>query len=503
MSRAASSLFRNTAAQSAGLVTGYAFSFVLAPFMLARLGLDNFGLWAVTGALATYAGLADLGVARALIRFVALWDTEGKPERIREGFALGLLVVTGLGILAVTLALALAPVVAKAVGVTRAGEMRTLLLASALILTADSYGQVLAAVPQGLRHMVPANVAGIVGTVLNGVFSAGALVLSSDLEVYAWANAIAAGLAVVPAFVALVKVWGLPRLARPSRTVIREVGAYGVRNQVLWIANLVNFQTDKVVIATLVGLRAAGAYEIAARVVAALRGVAILSVSAMIPTFTATLAQAGRSVLLETYVRYTRRSVALSVPVFVLGCVTAPFLLRAWLGDVPAQSEAILIFASLANLVELTTGTASSLALADGKAMLVSGNAVLGAVANIALTVALAPLFGLWGVLTGTFVALSLATAVFFVRFHRRYDISAGALARSALPPLGMAIILAVPFALGEAVAGGAHDRTTAGVALVGVAALYGGAYWVAASRAGFLPGRLMVPGHRRAHAVR
>ncbi len=498
-----SSLFTNTAAQSARLVTGYAISFALAPFMLARLGLDAFGLWAVTGALATYAGLADFGVTRALIRFVALWDARDEPERIREGFALGLLVVTGLGVLSTGLALALAPVAADALGVQRAGEMRTLLLASALILTAQGYAQVLEAIPQGLRRMIAPNVAAVVGNVLNGGFSAGALVLSGDLEVYAWANAIAAGLALLPALVALVRVWGAPRPLRPSRVVVREVAGYGLKNQVLWIATLVNFQTDKVVIGALVGLRAAGAYEIASRVVGALRGVAVLTLSAMIPTFTAALARTGRSAVAAHYSLYTRRSVSLAFPVFLLGCVSAPFLLPAWLGEVPARAEAILIAASLANLVDLTTGTASSLALAEGRATLVAGNAVFGAVANIALTVALAPIFGLWGVLAGTLVALTGATLVFFVRFHRAYRIPSAVLSRAVLPPLALATALALPFALVAIVAGAADGRGAAAGALVAVTLLYGLGYWAAASRAGFLPERLTLRRPRRAQPAR
>ena len=60
-------LFRNTLAQSASLVAGYLFSFLLAPIMISRLGLDAFGVWAVTGAFATYAGLLDLGIGRSLV----------------------------------------------------------------------------------------------------------------------------------------------------------------------------------------------------------------------------------------------------------------------------------------------------------------------------------------------------------------------------------------------------------------------------------------------------
>jgi hypothetical protein len=67
-------IFRNSFTQSGAMITGYIFSFILAPIMLARLGLELFGIWAVTGAFATYAALMELGITRALERFVAFYE---------------------------------------------------------------------------------------------------------------------------------------------------------------------------------------------------------------------------------------------------------------------------------------------------------------------------------------------------------------------------------------------------------------------------------------------
>ena len=65
------SLLRNTVAQSAPLMVGYIFSFVSAPVVIAGLGLRQFGIWALTGALAQYVALLDLGAGASLSRFIA------------------------------------------------------------------------------------------------------------------------------------------------------------------------------------------------------------------------------------------------------------------------------------------------------------------------------------------------------------------------------------------------------------------------------------------------
>ena len=44
----------------------------------------QFGVWAVTGAIAQYARLLDFGITRSLARFVALYDAEGDRGGIEE-----------------------------------------------------------------------------------------------------------------------------------------------------------------------------------------------------------------------------------------------------------------------------------------------------------------------------------------------------------------------------------------------------------------------------------
>ena len=42
------------------------------PIVVSSLGLKAFGIWAVSGAIAQYGALLDLGIGRAITRFVAL-----------------------------------------------------------------------------------------------------------------------------------------------------------------------------------------------------------------------------------------------------------------------------------------------------------------------------------------------------------------------------------------------------------------------------------------------
>lgn len=495
-------LFKNTLAQSASMIAGYVFSFILAPIMIARLGLDAFGVWAVTGAFAMYAGLLDLGITRSLSRFIAVYDAAGDERRIRECVGLGLTAVAIVGAGAALVAALLAPLLSDQLGVLDAGEMRVVVLSAVGIWTFNGIGGVLDAVGIGKRRMVPPNIASAIGMTINFALSIAALVLSTQLTVYALANVAAAAIGILPAFLAMRSLWGRPYVAIPSRELVKEVLGFSLKNQIGWLADLVNFQTDKVIVALVVGVRAAAAYEIASRVVMAARSTAILSISAMIPTTAAEITSRGREVVAEIYRRYTLRTCGLTFPIFVLASIGVPFLLVAWLGEAPGDSALIAPALTIAYLINITTGVGSTIAIGAGNPGVVSANSVLIAAVNVVLTLALAPIFGLWGVVAGTFLAVSFGSVLFTVRFLRLFSVPAGDFFAAVVPTGVLAIGLALPLAAASLVIDVPESRLPATLLLAAVTVAYALPYWILATRRGFLPRRLELPAARRRGAV-
>lgn len=491
-------LFRNTLAQSASVIAGYVFSFLLAPIMISRLGLDAFGVWAVTGAFATYAGLLDLGIGRSLTRFIAVFDAAHEEHRIEQSVGLGLIATLLVGVLAAGVAALAAPFVSDQLGVLDTGEMRIVLLSSVAIWTLNGLDEVLTAVGIGMRNMVPPNIATSAGATINFVFSVVALALSSSLVVYALANAAAGVVALLPAFLAMRYVWRSPYLALPSTALVREVLVFSVKNQVGWLADLINFQTDKVIIALLVDIRAAAIYEIASRVVLAVRSVAVLSVSAMIPTAAARIVEEGREVIGTMYRRYTLRACAVAFPLFTVVSVTAPFLLIAWLKTAPGDAELLVPFLTLAYFVNITTGVGSTIAIGAGHPGIASANAALIAAMNVVLTLALAPPLGLWGVVLGTFLAVTIGSVIFNARFLRMFSLPARDLLAAVVPPGALALGLGVPPAALALAVGVPDGRPSAIFWLALAGAIYAIPYWLIATRRGYLPHRLEFPPLRR-----
>jgi len=215
----------------------------------------------------------------------------------------------------------------------------------------------------------------------------------------------------------------------------------------------------------------------------------------MIPTATAQLVERGREGIPAFFRRYTLLTVSLAFPLFTLSCIGAPFLLLAWLGETPKDADVILVVLTVASFVNITSGVGSSIVLAAGQAGIVAWTGAFSAVTNIVLTVALAPIFGLWGVLGGTVIAMSSAALLLMYRFHRSFGIPGRDYAGAVLPPAALSLGLAVPFALFDLFL--APEPSTRPVALALLAAVsvpYATAYWLIASRLGYLPDRLSAP---------
>lgn len=487
-------LFRNTVAQSAPVVSTFLFSFILAPIMLSRLGLAQFGVWAVTGALAQYTRLLDFGVMGSLARFVALYDAEGDRRRIEETVGIGIIAAGLISAVTFLAAVLAAPLVSDVLGVLGTGDMRIVLIGAAGVSSSYLFTAVLGAVPIGLRRMGPPNIAATVANVVNFLASVTALLLSTSLAVYALANLAAAAVGILLAVWALFAVWERPLVRRPSATHFRGLFSFGVKSQMVNLAQLVNVQTDKLIIAAMLGPRTAGAYEIGNRVVQGALSLGLMTLSALIPTATADLIKRGREVIEEYFARYTVRSLAIGWPLLGALCVSAPYLLIAWLNETPPDTIAIIVLLSVAFAVSMSTGVAMTLVVSDGHPGLVAQTATIVVVLNVGATIAAAPVFGLWGVLVATVVADVIASAIFVARFHRRYDLRWRAFLAAVGPPGLVTVGLAVPFGLWYLLVGiGSPGRFTALIGVVCTGGLYALACWVVESRFGLLPEKLRV----------
>ncbi len=489
------SLFLNTLAQATPKLGAYLLSFASAPVILAGLGLRQFGIWALTGGLAQYGALLDLGVGSALSRYVAAHD----DDRTLCGryMAIGLLTVPAVGVVLMLAAVLGAGPASRAVGGISVAHMRVVMLSSAVLLVSSMTAGVLCAYAVGRRRMLVPNLLITLGALINFIASVGSIALGAGLEAYALANAGAGVVSVLVCVPILFWAEGRPPLARPSRHLFRGLLSFSVKAQLVRLTDLINTQTDKIVIALSIGPAAAGAYELANRAALAVREIGIYATSAVDVELTADLRRHGMERLRARYGRLVSVSSTVGMPVTLLAVATAPLLLRAWLGQAPPDATAVMVALSAAYLSATTTGVSYAVAIAAGEPGLIARVATAAAVLNVALTVALAPVFGIWGVLSGTVAALTLGSFAQVVVVHRRFGLSMTSYFDAVRPPLLVCGGLVVPVGLvcfGVEV----HGRLAEGATFLALAVAYLTACAAWAGYTGRLPEAVLVRLPRR-----
>jgi O-antigen/teichoic acid export membrane protein len=158
----------------------------------------------------------------------------------------------------------------------------------------------------------------------------------------------------------------------------------------------------------------------------------------------------------------------------------------------------VLAILSVGYFISVTGSPAMTIALAAGQAGIVAAYSVLAAGLNIAITLALAPLFGQWGVVAGTAAAISIAEVIWIFAYHRRERISLRAYLDAVRPAAVVSLFLGLPLMLVYAL--GVSPATTRLGALVATGAImltYACAYWLVAGRLGLLPEKLTPPQFR------
>ena len=263
---AVQSLTVGASAQVLPLIAGYGLNLVATPYVVSQLGLHDFGVWAMTGAIAQYAALLDLGVSRAVNRYVALFHARGDADSDRAVVGICVSVILGLGAVFGTFAM-LWPAVPETV--LRTGDpafTRYLLLCSVVILTSGLSARVLAGASFGRGRQVPANIGlAVLGIsqVSGGVL---ALTLAPNLHSFALGTTIGAVIGLCAVLGAIVIDEGRLTIGRATCGQVREISAFGMKTKALGAADRA-LPSGELVAGIVIGPAAAGAYELGIRLV--------------------------------------------------------------------------------------------------------------------------------------------------------------------------------------------------------------------------------------------
>ncbi len=451
--------------------------FVMTPLILRKIGVQGYGTWAVFLAINALTSLADLGLVGTLSKFVADYyarrDFASLRKALNSGLSLFLLLAITLSFILGIAAVVFSDWLFRGSAIQRA-ELVTLFRFFLIVVAANVVNLLFASVTTGLQRLDLTNMISAGNVFLSALFS-GILLLSGwGLRGLVYGYAASAVLTVVAYLLTVRRL--LPQIALnpfqfDKREAVKLFG-FSSRFYVTQAAIAVHTQIEKVFLAALVGVAAAGWYDIASDVSLKIRGAIGFVLSPVLPAASELNALGDERRLQELYYRSHKYLALIGVPAVFFMAVAAPRFIQLWIGPGLSMVAFPLSVLVVVGFVNLATGPGFMIFAGRGHLRPGVESAILGIVLNVLISLALIYRFGFAGAVVGTSISLLAASGYFVFVFHRSTGYSFTRLLKeSYIKPILSSIL---------ALLGMLSIRSTSNVTWLGLAemaAAFGAAY--------------------------
>jgi len=435
-------LLRNTLVNGIANLSGAGLTLVLTPFLLHRLGAEQYGVWLLALGLtfsSGYLALADLGLPDAAVRYIAEARAVGATDTINQVASTVTATFGALGIVVGGAVVVAAPFLIRLFGIGGhlAAPAHVVFVLTGIQVAIDLPAAGLLAVIEASQRYSWLRAIDVGGALAWAVI---VVVIVSDHHGVVGLAVVAIAVSTVEALAACVVAHrcqpGLrlrPGLVR--RSTLRGTSSYGSILAGLRVLSVVYSQMDKAIIGVALSAAAVSSYEVAFRV----QSVAILALaigsSTVLPAAAYNAARADTGKQRELFLRGTKYSMALVLPVSLAALVYARVLIGAWVGARyaflagPARLFLIFpLFGSAYNVgVQMLVGL--------GKVRRVFVLQIVSVGLNLVLSIALVSRFGISGVIWGTLIGGAVVWVPYVTYLLTTFDVPVGLWLRRVVRP--------------------------------------------------------------------
>lgn len=414
---------KNIAANWSGLIANMVIGFLLAPFILHRLGDVAFGLYALAFSFTGYYGLLDFGIRSAIIRYVARFTVT------REGDELNRLINTSLAtysLLAVVVLGMTAVGAAKAAALFKVPpgygptvEALFLIVGAGVALQLPLF--VFGAILEGLQRFVLLNAVQFAGAVLRAVLIVVALTHGGGVLMLAVITMGVGVLSCVPyIFVVATRVpiqfgrkWVQP-------AALKTIFGYGSATFICGIAEKFRFESDAIVIGIMLSAAAITYFSIASRLTDYSSNLVQYLAQVFTP-MSSELDASGDVGRLQAIVLAGNRACALvALPLCTGMILLGRPLIAAWMGSRYVSCFSVLVLLVTVRTLYVSQAASTKVAFGMNRHRAVAWMLIAEGTANVLLSVALARPWGILGVAAGTAIPMLGTTLVFLPIYTSR-----------------------------------------------------------------------------------
>jgi len=326
---------------------------VLSPLMEQELGRDGYGIWFAIIAATGFLELLAMGVPMASVRHISEAVAAGDTERTNRMIATGFGITILLGLLGAVLGAALFLPFERGLIENEAwrGARPEVLEAAriAYLVTAFRVAAALAlrfptAVFDAQQEFVTKNLIQISGLVFRAVAVAAVLLIDPSLVWIAWIFVVEA-VGVFLAFRIFIhrRFKGVRFGVRDfDRGLVRELVGFGLFAAILNVGTMIAYNIDALVIGRLIGPEAITDFDFGNKFFMPLAAIMYGIGTVVMPASTKLRGEGGTAVLEAVFLKWSKVSLSVVMPICLFLTVLGPRFLAAWVGPEYEQSAGIV-----------------------------------------------------------------------------------------------------------------------------------------------------------------
>jgi O-antigen/teichoic acid export membrane protein len=417
-----SKIIRNTIFNAFGRVWGILVALVLTPYIISHIGVERYGIWAIVGVFTGYFGLLDFGIGTSFIKYISEFYTQKDYNKINQVINIGFvfyslfaLLVIGIGFITINPLLTFFKISQNLYN-----EAVFVFLIGIIIFGFSNILSTYNAIQGGLQRMDITNkvmmamsVPNIIGTIFfleKGYGLPGLMVNNAIIFILTSIMNIITAYKILPEL----KV----NLFLLNKEMFRKLFGFGYKLQVSRLANLISFQTDKLLFTYFLGINLVAFYQLGSSILQQIRGIVLVLVSALIPAVSEIETTEGKKALNILYIRGSKYLIFVSMPLLFFVITNASLIMLAWMGGNYGKAALVIQVLAVGYFSATITGVASSIAAGVARTDLDMKFGIFMASLNIVLSIILVIKIGFIGPLIGTTVSLTLASLLFMKMFH-------------------------------------------------------------------------------------
>lgn len=397
---------------------------LLIPFMVANLGDTDYGLWILVGSVVAYGSLLDFGVGSAVTKYISEYRARGTTEDARELIASALSLYCCIGAGIALLLLAIAPWFPVWFELEPNQHKTAIWL---VILTGTGIGLSIpfAASDSVLKGLQRFEITSLLGTVRFLLFATGTvIVLLNDGGVLH----IAAMQILSMCLIQIPAIWWIYRLAPEYRFGVKGASFAGLKTlaSFSWslffvsIGGQLQSKTDEIVIGSRVSVGFVTPYSLALKLSQIPQMLADQFIRLVLPIASELHVKNDQKGLEATFIISTRLTLAVFLSFGVVLAVLAEPILALWVGSAYAEYAGLVWILVAALMFDTAQWPAVLVLQGMNRHQIFAVTSLITGIANVALSIALIPRFGLMGVALGTLIpaAIEMTLVIFPYAFR-------------------------------------------------------------------------------------